>query len=189
MTAKELAALLNGRQYGKEITKEEEAAAKEAGLVVVFGESDDCMEFRGAIDDEVSCFDGGTAYVNEKGLFESPDCVEEYEHCEYIRTELDKCATITALWSENENDFPWSYSTEIPHETFEIFDDGEKYCQGIVFSLADLKAPEKYSAQERARKFSALRGIAMASYLKNEEKQKMIEFITDLEEAINHGKE
>lgn len=41
MIAKELAQLLNGRQYGKEITQLEEAEAKRSKLVVLFGYSDD----------------------------------------------------------------------------------------------------------------------------------------------------
>jgi hypothetical protein len=40
MTAKELAALLNGRKYLEEITAAEERQAKESGLLVVFGASD-----------------------------------------------------------------------------------------------------------------------------------------------------
>lgn len=39
MTPQEFAALLNGREYGEEITREEEALAKAHGLVVVFGYS------------------------------------------------------------------------------------------------------------------------------------------------------
>lgn len=53
--------MLNGREYGDEITREEEAMAKAHGLVVVFGYSDDNMEFCGAITDEVGCYDGGYA--------------------------------------------------------------------------------------------------------------------------------
>ena len=123
MTAKELAALLNGREYGKEITKEEETAAKEAGLVVVFGESDDLMEFRGTINGELDCYEGGTAFINERGLFKTPDYSGECEDCKYVRSELDKCATVNAIWDDG--DFPWSYHTEIPHETFDIFEEGE----------------------------------------------------------------
>ncbi len=57
MNAKQLAAQLNGREYGSEITKEEEAAAKKAGLVVVYGASDDLVELRGAIEEEVGAYD------------------------------------------------------------------------------------------------------------------------------------
>ena len=40
MTPKELAQILNGREYTNEITKEEEALAKAAGLLVVFALAD-----------------------------------------------------------------------------------------------------------------------------------------------------
>ena len=59
MTLKEFAKMLDGREYLHEITKEEEALAKEFGFVVVFGYSDDNAELRGAIDDEIGCYDGG----------------------------------------------------------------------------------------------------------------------------------
>lgn len=34
--------------------------------------------------------------------------------------------------------FAWTYSTEIPHATFEIIEEGEKFCRGIVFDINDL---------------------------------------------------
>ena len=53
MTAKELAEMLTGREYGMEITRGEAQRAADAGLVVVYGYSDDNVEFAGAIDGEV----------------------------------------------------------------------------------------------------------------------------------------
>lgn len=47
---------------GNELTRDEEELARENNLVVVFGYSDDCAEFRGAIADEVDCFDGGRVF-------------------------------------------------------------------------------------------------------------------------------
>jgi len=41
LTAKQWAERLNGREYRRELTKEEEAALAEAGIVVMFGRSDD----------------------------------------------------------------------------------------------------------------------------------------------------
>lgn len=58
MTSKELAALLDGNQYGNEITKEQEMLALDHDLVVVFGYSDDDVELRGEINDEVGAYDG-----------------------------------------------------------------------------------------------------------------------------------
>jgi hypothetical protein len=38
---------------------------------------------------------------------------------------------IDAVWCEGE--YSWTYKTNIPHATFDIWEDGEKYCKGIVF--------------------------------------------------------
>jgi hypothetical protein len=43
---------------------------------------------------------------------------------------------IEAVWAED--GYSWTYRTDIPHATFEITEDGEPYCRGIVFALADL---------------------------------------------------
>lgn len=48
MTAKQLAARLDGREYLKEITPEEEREAEANGLVVVYGYSDDNVELAGS---------------------------------------------------------------------------------------------------------------------------------------------
>ena len=53
MTAKELAIELNGREAGGEVVWGEERDIKDAGLVAVYGYSDDNVEFSGAINDEV----------------------------------------------------------------------------------------------------------------------------------------
>lgn len=137
MTASELAEMLNGREYMSEITDQEEAQAKAAGLVVVFGGSDDLMEFRGEIHDEV--YVPGTAYLTSAGLLRS-ECDDE--ECPYFAKLQDKAATIKAVWwtgkEAGDPGYAWTYQTDIPHTTFEIIDDGEQYCRGIVFALADI---------------------------------------------------
>ena len=135
MNKEQLAAQLDGREYGKEITKEEEAQAKAAGLVVVFGYSDDNMELRGAIYDELGCYNGGTAYLDKHGLIQS-DC-DQGEDCPYFKRAQASAVTINAEWGKN--GYSWTYKTDIPHATFEIVEDGEKFCRGIVFSLADME--------------------------------------------------
>lgn len=136
MNAKDLAKLLDGREYGREVSRDEAQAANAAGLVVVFGASDDLMEFRGAINDEIDAYDGGTAYLTADGLL-SNDC--ENDECPHFEKLKEKATTIEALWCEEEG-LSWSYRTSIPHETFEVIEDGDLYCKGIVFALADLKA-------------------------------------------------
>jgi len=130
MDIKEVAAALNGCEYNEEGSKELFAAAAAAGIVIVFGASDDLMEFRGAVTDEVGCYDGGKAYFTEGGLLENK-CEEE--DCPYFGEAKDKAAVVEAV--RGEDGYSWTYKTDIPHETFEVFDDGDKYCRGIVFHL------------------------------------------------------
>lgn len=143
MTPKELADRLTGREYRSEITKTEAAEAKAAGLVVVFGASDDLMEFRGAIDDETGADNGATATVDIEGLM--PDFDEIMDEAgtfgvkdtlrDYFRRE-GRGQEIEALWCK-EGEYSWTYKTDIPHSCFEITEDGEPYCRGIVFKLSD----------------------------------------------------
>ena len=65
MTAKELAARLSDRKVGNEITDIEAQQAADAGLVVVYGYSDDNMELRGAMDEEIGAYEGVTIYVSK----------------------------------------------------------------------------------------------------------------------------
>lgn len=133
MNAKEAAALLNGREYTKEITRDEMAALKDHGLVALFGASDDLAEFRGAWEDEEGCYGGGSIRVNADGIVRS-QC-DEGDQCPYFADKLAMARTIDAVFDED--GLTWLYRTEIPHETFVIMEDGETYCRGIVFLAGD----------------------------------------------------
>ncbi len=133
MTLKKFAQMLDGREYGYlQFTSEEIQIAKENGFVIVCGASDDLMEFEGAIRDEGGCFEGGEVFFNKTGIVFPEDDERP-----------DDCSQITALWcaEKDENGTPatWAYQTDIPHETFKIWEDGELYCIGIVFSIADVR--------------------------------------------------
>ena len=135
MTKDQLAKMLNGNEYGSEISKELEAEAKAAGLVAIFGYSDDNAELRGAINDEVGCYEGGIIRLSPQGLVAN-DC--DNDDCPYFNEIKNRAVTVEALWDKE--GFSWIYQTSIPHATFEIMEDGEKYCRGIVFMLADVSA-------------------------------------------------
>ena len=100
-------------QYRKELSLMASAVAEENGLVVVFGASDDLCEIRGAEDDELDCFDGGEATIAG--------------------------AKVKINWCKD--GYSWTYDTDIPHECFDVYEDGEKYCRGIVFSISDVRLP------------------------------------------------
>ena len=96
------------------------------GIVIVYGHSDDLMEFRGAIDDEIDCYGGTSVFINENGIMERCEC-----NCKYYAKAVADAEEIQALWGNE--DYDWSYATNIKHATFDILDNGIKYCRGIVF--------------------------------------------------------
>ncbi len=111
MTKEELAVMLDGRQYLKETTPQIEQLARDNNLLIVYGESDDLCEFRGAIDDEFDCFEGGTI------------------------THEELLSPIEAIWCSDDVECSWTYKTDLPYSEFRIFEDDEVYCVGIVVDL------------------------------------------------------
>ncbi len=137
MNAKELAQIINGRSYHNEITKEEEALAKAAGLVVAFGYSDDNLELRGAVNDEIGAWNGQTVRFTKAGLLVN-DC--DSIDCPHFHKLKDAATPLEIVWHDEGKGPCWTFDTVIPHETFDISDDGEPYCRGVVFALADVPA-------------------------------------------------
>lgn len=136
MTKEQLTAILNGRIYLDEITPEEVAQAKASGLVVIFGASDDLVEFRGAINDEIGAYYGTTFYLTPTGpLDKHADC-----DCAFCGYEKARSAAlkIKAVWGQP-CEPTWTFETKAPHTTFEISDEGEHFCRGIVLHVDDIK--------------------------------------------------
>lgn len=127
MTLKEFANILDGREYARSVfSKEEIKAAKEKGFVIVTGASDDLIEFRGAIEDEGDCFEGGNVYFTKDG----------------VKYEEQAANVIKVLWCKETDNYgtiiPWTYETDISHETFDVIRDGRVYCRGMVFSIENV---------------------------------------------------
>lgn len=138
MNAKGIAAMLDGSQYPLRIPTDIVNGAKEAGIVIVYGASDDLMEFEGAIYGEQGAYDGTTAFVDSKGLLPERDQIEEDDELKDYFARQPNAKPIEAQWDPGKG-YSWTFKTDIPHETFEITDEGEPYCRGIVFALADVK--------------------------------------------------
>lgn len=129
VTMREFTRTLNGREYACcMFTKQEIQLAKDNGWIIVTGASDDLMEFEGALCTESGCYNGGKVFFSKYGLNDG-----KFLNC------------IEAVWcgeealDENGNVIPWIYKTDIPHETFMIYEEGNPYCRGIVLSVSDLK--------------------------------------------------
>ena len=136
LTKETLAKQLNGRQIGAEISSEESKAAAEAGLVVVYGASDDLVEFAGAIDDERG--GPGDLLLTKQGLLEEHE--DDYCECKFCgyKDAKKQAHTIEAFWCKDKT-YSWTYrANTIPHASFDILEGTEKYCRGIVFALKSL---------------------------------------------------
>lgn len=140
LSAPQLAGKLHNSEYPFRLKKEDLIAAKENGLVVVYGASDDLMEFEGVFCDEVGVNGGGKATIDAKGVLadwelfmeNSPTRAEAKEFFEREK----RSAVIEAVWDSE--GYSFVYKTTIPHVAFDVVEGDEKYCRGIVFSVADI---------------------------------------------------
>lgn len=133
MDAKGLAAMLDGGDYPLRIDRALAEKAKTDGLVIVYGASDDLMEIKGAIYGEINCFGGGEVYLTKEGWLINK-CGDD--NCPYFNELKKTAAKIVAVW---DNDgYSWTYDVNFPHEVFDVVEDDEKYCRGVVFFLADV---------------------------------------------------
>lgn len=140
-TIEKFAKHLNGMDYdaflgrgedGKRL-KELIAIAKEKGYVIVYGASDDLVEFDGAYEEEAGVgLDGGIVSFDADG---TSDDGEVHKNT----LEVYWCGMLYGNKKKDFYDATWEYGTDIPHEEFVILEDGEPYCNGIVFRLEDMK--------------------------------------------------
>lgn len=142
MSIHEFAARLNGREYGSEMSRAEEAEAKQLGLLVVYGYSDDNIELRGIIDDEVAAYDGTDFRIDAKGLRRSwndIDCPTEQEAREFFARESLPTVHIRAKWGGERS---WTITADVEYAEFLIMEDGEEFCRGIVIDGSKLRPPK-----------------------------------------------
>jgi hypothetical protein len=150
LTKEALAATLTGRQYTHEITHSEEDAAKESGLLVVYGASDDLVELRGAIEEELSAYDGTEVLLGRDGEIvpsadgmerDEEEILEKYGVLEVARMRAGAAHAIRARWGEEKDGPSWTFETDLPHATFEVLEDDEVFCRGIVIDMRDVVVP------------------------------------------------
>ena len=121
VTKEELAARLNGRQYRDEVTEKDIADAKESGLVIIYGASDDLTEFRGTLNEEESAWDGAKHYIKPDGKIR---CKSKDDRIE-----------INAEWCPKDLDCSWRITASVPFAPFDIIENGELYCRGCIIEF------------------------------------------------------
>ena len=147
ITLKEFAAMLHGRDCRPNLTPYELLLAEQKGFVVVYGDSDDRVEFEGAITAEgftdplAKDCPAGVLVLTEGGELLADDS-EIY--VEYVK---EKRNVINVFYCSKDG-FNWAFETYIPHETFLTYDGGydEEYAEFsdgfarcIVFEVSALK--------------------------------------------------
>ena len=140
MTTKEIAQALDGMEYPVRIPNEVAAQAKSSGIVIVYGYSDDLVEFEGVVSEERGAYEGTKILVDSQGIIDDFETLLDERDKDRLRKYFErdgKGKIIEAVW--NEDGYSFTYKTDIPHETFEVVEDGKKYCRGIVFNLSDVK--------------------------------------------------
>lgn len=129
--AKELSNTVGSDDRWFDLTPSQKEFCKAHDIVVVYGYSDDNVEFDGAIREEVGAWEGAEIYVDANGPIELCEC-----ECKYYKAAMENAKRINAFWYLD--DWAWEFRTDIPHETFEFYSDGDPYCKGIVFYKKDM---------------------------------------------------
>lgn len=111
-----IASRINGMEYGQDIPSDIVEEAKRSGIAIVFGGSDDLMEFRGAFNEELG------AWIGDEG--KTKDFTSS------------KGRIITAEWCRYPT-ISWTYKSEIRSESFIVNEDGSPYCIGMVFYIEE----------------------------------------------------
>jgi len=143
MTKETFASMIDCRDRRTGIAKDEELLAKNEGFIVVYGESDDLMEFRGVIDDEIGAYNGTTAIIlktNNGYKVLSESSIEEIN--EPLRDyDLDLISGLEIESKFDDDGYTWTMNVAhgMPVAYFDILEDGEKFCKGIVISVDDVK--------------------------------------------------
>lgn len=146
-TIKDVAALLNGNEYGKELDNPNglniRKICKENKWIIIYPYSDDCMEIEGYISDEIGAGDGDKFKLIKPGEFYEygEDCGEpiykkskDFNFIEIDEDELKseslkgESLLIEALWCQEDSDLEWKYLVwNAPYVTFGI-GDAEEDC-------------------------------------------------------------
>ena len=133
MTAEEFARLLDGREYGSEMSKEENELAAVNRLFVFLGESDDEFKSRGILNYFFNAVNGIEVTIAK--TLNTPYWGVIHEEMKVQASAFVKNLknfTVKAILFPEDPDTTWLITTDVPHATFDIMEDGDLFCRGIV---------------------------------------------------------
>lgn len=134
MNYQEWAQKITGREYSMPTRHEEDEQAKADDVIIVYGASDDLLEFYGAISDEVGAWEGTTIKLTKDVTLFNKD--ENKETAKYNSMQISTMPKVQAIWCPRDKEgkiwASWEIRTELPHADFDIMEDGELFCRGVV---------------------------------------------------------
>jgi len=135
MPIRTVADLIHGREYTEEFTDEILKFLKDNRLCAVVGAGDDNVEIHGYFREEIGAFGGAVVKMNKGGLIPN---LCDHDKCPYYEKQVREAKNeINAIW--NESGYSWFIDANFNYVSFDIMEDGVKFCRGIVFSIDDLK--------------------------------------------------
>lgn len=125
------------REIGHEVSAADKAWLIENNLVVIYGASDDLAEIDGAVCDEVGIGWRNKSILFHRGSVYVPECDDEgCPHEEAIR---NNCERVGVRWDESITGPSWYYIATFPHETFDVYDGDDYYCQAVIFKAESIR--------------------------------------------------
>ena len=129
---------ISGQEYPLRDSNLDIEYAKANNLVIVFGNSDDLLEFRGAIDESINAFpDGALAYIsNGKAISESELIQDQKVLQKYGFLTTLPPLSVEAIWDPEGIDAMWLIKVMgVESASFTVMEDGSVFCHGAVFQL------------------------------------------------------
>lgn len=138
MTKEELAERLQKQQGINHCDRE---VAKDMGLIIISGYSDDSVDIDGFISNELTIYSNENFFITDKKVFIDQyfsDVLDQFEEEDEIRAFLD-AKDRKQIFNGEFTDKGWLFVTELPHAKFTINnEDDEDHC--LVLDHKDLKA-------------------------------------------------
>jgi hypothetical protein len=143
MTVQEWAKKLNGIEYPANELDTFNRELEADGIIAAYGASDDLLEFRGVIDDEIGAWEGTVVKIaqRDKGQYIIFDEEENRDSAEFNKKEIAAMKKVRAIWCPKDGDdiyASWEIDINVPYKNFDIMEDGELYCRGILFEAKEL---------------------------------------------------
>lgn len=140
MTKEQFAEMITGVEYPFRLTKPQRKLAADNRLLVVYGASDDLCEIDGAETDETGA--SGIVFLTKEGKImvepddDESDVLDKFGFLQEFKNSRRDAIRVELLWCK-EGDYSWTLRSDTPHATFEIAEDGEPFCRGLVIDLKE----------------------------------------------------